>query len=393
MISFDFDRYCSGCAACYNVCPVNAIDMKKNADGFSVPVVSLEKCIGCGKCNNVCPHINKENVVGTEEDIRGVWLYRSDNDEAKINSASGAAGYELANVMLKQNGYISGCIWNTSLEAQHVVGNTEKILKLTQGSKYVQSRMDDTYKRVVDLIKSGEKVLFTGTPCQATALHNIVSNISGGRYRNSLITVALICHGVASPAIWDSFKKWIARKEGSDLVGINFRDKSQEGYKKSYCRYDFADGKTTYLPTFLPSSKYIEATLVYNLALRKSCGHCDAKGVNNGIDLIIGDWYAEYSGEGKLGTSCIVAFTDRGYTYATENLSGLRSVTFDTVLEKNKYIKYSVNVSDKRELFFENMINDDNYWERVEELYPKKYKLKKILVKTGLYNIVKKIIE
>lgn len=110
------------------------------------------------------------------------------------------------------------------------------------------------YKDVLDLLKQGQKVIFSGVPCQCTAMSNFVNNTANGKYRENLITVALICHGVASPLAWESFKKWTSTKENSDLVGVNFRDKTKEGYKKSYCRYDYADGHSTYLPTFLPAN-------------------------------------------------------------------------------------------------------------------------------------------
>lgn len=389
MIDFDFDKYCSGCAACYSVCTTNAIEMTENQEGFLMPKVSLDKCISCGKCDKVCPHLN--NKKKNNGCIEGAWLYCSDNNSAKMNSASGAAGYELMSAMLNSDGYICGCVWDSNLNAKHIVGSTENVLHKIQGSKYVQSDINDTYKKIVELLEDGKKVVFTGTPCQATAIHNIVSNVSGGKYRNSLLTVAVICHGVASPMVWNSFKKWTSNNHGSELVGVNFRDKSKEGYRKSYCKYDYKDGTSIYLPTFLPSSKYIEATLVYNLALRKSCEHCDAKGINTGIDLIIGDWYAEYKGEGSLGTSCIVAFTERGRIYVTKNLSGLREVDYDVILEKNNFIRDSVKFPVNRNKFMHNIINDTEYWNYVEKMYPRKYKLKKLLVRTGMYDIIKKI--
>jgi hypothetical protein len=209
--------------------------------------------------------------------------------------------------------------------------------------------------------------------------------------RDNLITVGLICHGVPSPAAWDSFKEWTANRHGSPLISVNFRDKSKEGYKKSYCRYEYQSGEIEYTPTYLPTSQYVEATLVYNLAIQKSCSHCDCKGIQPGIDLLIGDWYAEYTGEGALGTSCIVAFSQRGKEYAQEHLMGLREIAYDTILEKNRFMEKSVGLSQNREQFFKRM-SDKDFWNKVESLYPSKYILKKLLVKTGLYAYVKRLI-
>lgn len=45
MISFNFDEYCCGCGSCKNSCPVNAIAMKANFEGFLMPEINKEICI------------------------------------------------------------------------------------------------------------------------------------------------------------------------------------------------------------------------------------------------------------------------------------------------------------------------------------------------------------
>lgn len=46
---------CCGCSACIAICPVNAIKMYLDSEGFSYPIIDDEKCIGCFKCLTVCP--------------------------------------------------------------------------------------------------------------------------------------------------------------------------------------------------------------------------------------------------------------------------------------------------------------------------------------------------
>lgn len=45
---------CCGCTACYAICPVQAIKMLPDEEGFLYPVVDAEKCIRCYKCLSVC---------------------------------------------------------------------------------------------------------------------------------------------------------------------------------------------------------------------------------------------------------------------------------------------------------------------------------------------------
>lgn len=45
---------CCGCSACFAVCPVKAISMETDEEGFLYPLVDAEKCICCYRCLQVC---------------------------------------------------------------------------------------------------------------------------------------------------------------------------------------------------------------------------------------------------------------------------------------------------------------------------------------------------
>lgn len=53
-ILFHNKKECCGCSACYAVCPVDAISMQGDEEGFLYPVVTKETCIRCYKCLSVC---------------------------------------------------------------------------------------------------------------------------------------------------------------------------------------------------------------------------------------------------------------------------------------------------------------------------------------------------
>ena len=57
MLSFNPEKKnCSGCAACYSVCPKHCITMVRDEEGFDYPQISSpENCIKCGLCEKVCP--------------------------------------------------------------------------------------------------------------------------------------------------------------------------------------------------------------------------------------------------------------------------------------------------------------------------------------------------
>lgn len=52
---------CCGCTACVSVCPVRAILMLLDEEGFEYPVVDAAACIGCDKCMAICPFKKKLN--------------------------------------------------------------------------------------------------------------------------------------------------------------------------------------------------------------------------------------------------------------------------------------------------------------------------------------------
>ena len=45
---------CCGCAACFAICPKEAIYMVEDEEGFEYPVINKERCIRCYKCLQVC---------------------------------------------------------------------------------------------------------------------------------------------------------------------------------------------------------------------------------------------------------------------------------------------------------------------------------------------------
>ena len=52
---------CCGCSACYATCPVKAILMEQDDEGFLYPVIDVIKCIKCYKCTTVCAFKKDQN--------------------------------------------------------------------------------------------------------------------------------------------------------------------------------------------------------------------------------------------------------------------------------------------------------------------------------------------
>ena len=46
---------CCGCTACYAICPMKAIAMVEDEEGFEYPEIDERKCVCCYQCMKVCP--------------------------------------------------------------------------------------------------------------------------------------------------------------------------------------------------------------------------------------------------------------------------------------------------------------------------------------------------
>ena len=56
-------EFCTGCAACVNICPKNAIAFSTDPyDKFFYPQINNEQCINCGLCVKVCSIEKKKDV-------------------------------------------------------------------------------------------------------------------------------------------------------------------------------------------------------------------------------------------------------------------------------------------------------------------------------------------
>lgn len=387
MIDFDFDKWCCGCTSCVNACPSSAITMQSNDEGFLMPHVDIDKCIGCGKCDRSCPHLN------TSEDMSGfspnsfegkpAYLYYSKQQERK-HSASGGFVYDAMRYCINNNGIVCGCAWDEEMKAVHIVSDKMEDLHRMQSSKYVQSNMNSCFSDIKKALKDDRKVVFCGTPCQTAGLNHFLGKVS----KDNLITISLICHGAASPLVWDKWVGIMESKYHAKLVNVNMRDKSYKGYRTSYSKYTFEDATKTFslgMPTYL-ADPYI-FLFTDNLFLRKSCNRCQYKADKNGADIIVGDFYASVPSAGNMGCSCVLAMTEKGDSLIKSLDGVLIQSGFQNVGIVNPMLWSSVRESSKRQSFFEDLKNEKVDLSLFKKYLPLRFKIKKLLNQIGVFNL------
>lgn len=101
MIDVTRKEDCCGCAACQDKCPMQAIQMREDEEGFFYPVIAEEQCVGCGQCEQVCPVQHAESHPDTP--VKAYSCYAKDH-ELRRNSTSGGMFAILAKWFLLEKG-------------------------------------------------------------------------------------------------------------------------------------------------------------------------------------------------------------------------------------------------------------------------------------------------
>ena len=190
---------CTGCHACYSVCPKQAITMVEDDKGFKVYKIDEKKCIGCGLCRKVCPVLNSKIIENKPE----AFAIINKDEETRKNSSSGGVFSLISEYIIKDGGVVFGAVFDENWHVTHSYTDKVEELNRFRESKYVQSTIGDTYKKAKELLEDGRKVLFTGTPCQIEGLKTYLQK----EYDN-LYTQDIVCHGVPSSKVYNKYLKY-----------------------------------------------------------------------------------------------------------------------------------------------------------------------------------------
>lgn len=170
--------------------------MVTDEEGFDYPRVDADRCVDCGLCNKVCPVQNS----GKPEGALKVYAARNRDGETRARSSSGGVFTLLAEEVIRAGGMVFGVAFDRDYAPVHTCTGENVGLATFRGSKYAQSRMGTSYAEVRALLKTGRRVLFSGTSCQVAGLKRYL-----GREYDNLLAVEILCHGVPSPRVWQRY--------------------------------------------------------------------------------------------------------------------------------------------------------------------------------------------
>lgn len=290
---------CYGCGVCAASCKKHAISMTINPDGFYHPEVDESLCVNCGVCIGVCSFQDEdvEQDCSFEAKYFAGW---SDDKNVRHDCSSGGVGFEIGRYLLEKDHAAIVCRYNsTESRAEHFLANTIDELKVSIGSKYIQS---NTYPALSQL-QNGKKYLIVGTPCMIDSIRRWVKRM---KIDDSVILMDFFCHGVPSLLMWDKYVANVKDKIG-EIDHIVWRDK-EKGWHDSWAmkvgeRY---------------VSRYSQGDLFYRMFLKNRClakpcyDKCKFKGIASAADIRIGDLWGSKYAKNEEGVSGVVGLTKKG---------------------------------------------------------------------------------
>ena len=399
---FDNKSNCCGCGACVQICPPKAISMEIDEYGFEYPIINNDLCIECNSCKRVC---HFQNYTENNQPIKSYAAVSKDTTLIK-KSTSGGVFATIASCVLNDNGVVFGAAMdykNNKLWTHHIKITDISELSKLQGSKYMQSDIENCYTEAKEELIRGKIVFFSGTPCQIAGLNGFL----GKEYPN-LITADVICHGVGSVKMFQDYIELLESKHNAKVTAFSFRDKTVgwglDG-KYDYTKNGKSFGKHLYYKLSSFYSLYIKAAFY-----RENCYKCKYACSNRPADFTIGDfWGVEKSQpevltinsgsiNEEMGISCMVINTKKGINVLEKYKDSfiLESSTFEKISAHNACLVKPTEPNDIRQKVLE--LYKEKGFKGVDEYYWKTVGRKKIYFKIlsvaprGLKKSLKKVL-
>lgn len=313
--------------------------MIPDAYGFPYPILDQSKCVDCGMCDKVCPILN--NLRPRYPLVSYAFMHKDQSIRKKSSTAG--AFVALSEKILSKGGMVFGCAFDTDWSAKHIyVENKDELAQLV-GSKYLQSRIEGSFKDCRSFLRKGRYVLFSGTPCQIAGLKNYL-----GKDYDTLLCVDLICHGVPAPRIWQKYLRYREQKKSHEVGrklfvnSVNFRDKSKGWTAYSLSLSLSLSDKSGHIykePSLCWNEDPYMLSFLRHLNMRPSCFQCRFRNQRSGSDITIGDYwgFSEVHPEAvddKIGINALMVNTEKGRTF----LDGIDFDGFESSYEKISYV-------------------------------------------------------
>ena len=359
---------CALCGACFNACPVDAISFSKAYLDFRYPEIDATRCVHCNQCEKACPVLGSKSKP--EDGYPIAFAAKSNDDSVRLRSSSGGAFYELASQILRDGGYVCGAVFDGSFHVRHIVSNSQGDLLRMMGSKYAQSDVGYCYREIKEKLNAGEKVLFSGCPCQVAGLRTYL-----GKPYKDLLLVELICHGIPSDQMLQTYIHMQEKKYGATLKWMEFRNKTK-GWHNSAVRMEFENHRIYSIPY---TADAYTIGFLRNISLKSSCYDCHFRNFTAGSDIILGDFWGaevELSEDDNKGISAILVNSGKGMDILDRCSLALTPVNVETIIKYNRNLLCSAAPNPQRSSFYASA--DTNGFEKAIRRYLEESTIQKL---------------
>ena len=337
-------KKCTGCFACMNACPRDAIHVSEDRYGKTIPQIDAVKCVNCGLCRKACPELN---VPALHEPLSCLAAW-TNVPEDREKSTSGGVATALSRVIMKENGAVFGCAYGKNLVPEIRQADSEDDLRLFRGSKYVQSFTGFSYREVRECLKNGQKVLYIGTPCQISGLKQFI-----GKNDENLFTVDIICHG-GTPVKY--LQDYVWNKVGKNADRVTFRD--TDDYGKNSFRV-FSGEKQLF--DSLSYKDYYYESFLKGLTYRDNCYSCKYASAKRVSDLTVGDFWGINRNTLRQKTdnriSVVLVNTAHGHDLMkmAEEILHMEERDISEAVDGNKQLRSPSVAPEDRQVFLDNL--------------------------------------
>jgi coenzyme F420 hydrogenase subunit beta len=355
------DKLCLGCGTCDGICPQRAIGMVYSTKNRTyVPIIDSALCTLCGLCFMVCPglHASAKAPVprhGSSDDrgplsnpfgvYRKCFIGHASDQEIRYRASSGGIATVLSAYVLEA-GRIDAVVTTRMkkdffIDTEPALCRSRKEVMNSMGSKYCPAATNSILKAIdTGLLNS---VMFTGLPCHMTGLYNARA-LHPLKTLKKVVTIGLLCGGMRGQEGTD----WILKKRNiamSSLSDITYRGDGWPGSMKLISR----DRAT---PAVIPYAEYGDEYFESWQPWR--CFLCVDR-TSQTADIALGDAWLPELKKDTMGTSLILARTDKGLHLIEEALSNgiieAQEIDSDTVARSQKGLVFDIEHSVESSLY------------------------------------------
>lgn len=290
---------CTSCQFCESICPVNAISFSLNEEGFYRPEVS-DACVECGLCQKFCYKYKIEDV--SDDWLNKVICYSAKSKDKTIlkTSASGGISTVLFNQLLKEGYSIVGVRYNPKTNrAETVIIDNENELDHLKGSKYMQTRSENIYKKIM---KSSKKFAIIGTPCSIYPISDWAHKM---KQDERFIFIDFFCHGTPSLFLWKKYSESFRKK--LNYNDVKFRSKHYGWHE--FCHEFISNEKNIFSKTTERDPFF---TMFFdNHLLNNACYGCKCRDTFEYCDIRLGDYWGSKFDTDVEGVSIVILKNDK----------------------------------------------------------------------------------